>query len=72
MRCSLPRLALSQMPASYIALCLPKTNKLEVSRLEVNKLEQRLMPNAIMYQEDAYVVLEANQPEQILMRCLSC
>ncbi len=24
------------------------------------------MSNAIMYQEDAYVVLESNQPEQIL------
>lgn len=24
------------------------------------------MPNSIMYQEDAYVVLEPNQPEQIL------
>ena len=24
------------------------------------------MPNAIMYQEDAYVVLEPNQPEQFL------
>lgn len=24
------------------------------------------MPSAIMYQEDAYVVLEASQPEQIL------
>jgi hypothetical protein len=25
------------------------------------------MPDSIMYQEDAYVVLEPNQPEQILM-----
>jgi hypothetical protein len=25
------------------------------------------MPDSIMYQEDAYVLLEPNQPEQILM-----
>jgi Protein CHLORORESPIRATORY REDUCTION 7 len=33
---------------------------------QLNEQERLPMPNAIMYQEDAYVVLEANQPEQIL------